>query len=76
MPDKAPDQENIDRVKALHQWLASQGIHRREWGPLFSLALSQEVWFIAHGDRMVALQGQYLLTRMLVSWSDTDHLHA
>lgn len=66
--------EDVKRVKALHQWLTSQEIPREEWTPLLMLSVAQDVWSCSNGKS--TLRGQLLVSEMLVLWSSREILNA
>lgn len=72
----ATNKEDAERVKALHQWLVSQDIPRHQWGPLFGMALGQEIWKHSHSDPAKVLMGQMMATEFIVRYSIMDYLNA
>lgn len=68
-------EEDVKRVKALHQWLANQDIPREQWGPVFALALGQEVWHHGYSNTTRIINGQLMVTEMLVRYSTQEILN-
>lgn len=68
-------EEDIKRVKALHQWLISQEIPKHQWTPMLMMAIEYDIWTVSQGDPTMTLRGQLLVTEMLVSWSQRNILN-
>lgn len=68
-------EEDVKRVKALHQWLANQDIPREQWGPVLALALGQEVWHNGYGNASKIIVGQLLVVEMFTRYSTREILN-
>lgn len=63
-------------IKALHQYMESQGINRAEWGLIFAKAAGYEVFHITQKcPEKNAETGGMLLMLAVNSWASEDRLN-
>lgn len=65
-------------IKALHQYMESQGINRREWGLIFAKAAGYEVFNLVQEHRAgpaSAELGSTILSMAIDAWAAEDRLN-
>lgn len=67
-------QEHREIIKALHQWLSSQGVEQRDWGPILAKAAGYEVWRIGRGKPISAV-GLMIAVEFISQWAMEDRLN-
>lgn len=65
-------------IKALHQYMGSQDISRREWGLIFAKAAGYEVFHLVRkrqADQTEAEVGAAILMMAIEAWASEDRLN-